>query len=217
MVKLIEPLRVVELYAGTARSVEPFRAWPRAKIALLVDKNPLAQATYVENHPNSPYVTRSLRRTRPDEIEAWAGGKVDILLGCPPCQGFSDTGSRDLSDPNNEHLWRFGVLAAGLRPRALAMENVPVAARTRRFELFAKRLTEAGYRWTARILNAPLWGSPQCRQRLIFIAFRDDIGIEPKIPSPTHGASGTYFSYSAQRLTTISESPMEILGEAPAT
>jgi len=210
-------LHVVELYAGTARSAEPFRGWRRCALSLLVDNDALAAQTYRENFPQAPYVLADLTRMRPDRLLALADGRVDILLGCPPCQGFSDTGTRDPHDPRNVHMQRFGRLAESLKPLAVAMENVPLAAGTCQFRGFVRRMEQAGYAWTAGIVNAALRGSSQCRQRLVYIAIRGDIATVPRIPPPTHGGSHEYFSYRFRCLQSIESDRVGMLGEAPAT
>jgi DNA (cytosine-5)-methyltransferase 1 len=95
------------------------------------------------------------------------------------------------------------------------MENVPLAASSRQFARFAERVRRAGYRWTASVVNAALRGSAQCRHRLVFIAFRDDVKVQPSIPHATHGGAQRYFSYHAQRMATIAEDPAAMLGLAP--
>src|SRR6266550_372016 len=154
-------LKVVELYAGTARSAEAFRAWRRCDISLLVDSNPFAARTFLDNHPRAPYLVENLNRLTPADIRLAAGGRVDVLLGCPPCQGFSDTGSRDPDDWRNRHLSRFRQFVEVLRPLAVAMENVPLAASGRRFKKLVESLDRLGYRATWGILNAALRGSAQ--------------------------------------------------------
>lgn len=74
---------LAELYAGTARSAEAFRKWNRVKIGLLFDNDPFAFETYLQNYPDAPYVVRSLSCLNAEEIQNYAGGRVDILLGCP--------------------------------------------------------------------------------------------------------------------------------------
>src|SRR5712671_3943161 len=95
--------QIVEVYAGTGRSSEPFRQWPEAEIALLVDNNALARDTYLHNFPSANYQLVDLRTATPSEIATLADGSVDILLGCPPCQGFSDVLGHNMDDPRNEH------------------------------------------------------------------------------------------------------------------
>jgi DNA (cytosine-5)-methyltransferase 1 len=137
-------------------------------------------------------------------------------LGCPPCQGFSDTGKRDPDDPRNGHLTRFGTIALRLKPWAIAMENVPLAGSSPSFEHFLKRIARAGYRWTAGILNSALHGSAQCRHRLVFVGIRSDVGSSPRIPSPSHGGDWSYFSYRLQQMVRIDADHVGMLGVAPA-
>jgi DNA (cytosine-5)-methyltransferase 1 len=210
-------LRVAELYAGTGRSVEPFRHWSNCTIAGLFDNNQYAADTYLANFPGAAYYVRDLTQIRPSTIERLCGGKIDVLLGCPPCQGFSDVGTRNPRDRRNFHLRNFARLAAKLQPLAIGMENVPLAASPRRFLNFTAALEKAGYIWTAGILNGALRGSAQCRHRLVVIALREDLGIEPVIPGATHGGtSKRYYSYATGTYRTIASDRISMLGEAPA-
>jgi DNA (cytosine-5)-methyltransferase 1 len=206
----------VELYAGIARTWDAFRSWKKCKLGLLVDVNQLALDNYIGNHPSAPYVRRNLQWMKPAEIEAKAGGKIDILLGCPPCQGFSDTGKRDPDDPRNIHIDVFGRFVSGLMPLAVAMENVPLVANSTRFSRFTRMLDRLGYSWTAEIVNASQYGSCQTRQRLLLVAVHGDVKTEPKIPKPTHGRKGRYFSYQRRKLVQIRECELEFLGLTPA-
>ncbi len=214
---LARQLNIVELYAGTARSCEPLKRWQRARIALLVDASHYARDTYLRNFPNAPYLQGDILRLRPDQIKANAGGRVDILLGCPPCQGFSEVGSRGGDDPRNQHVTRFGEYVAALRPLAVAIENVPLLAASRRYRGFCSLLDELGYRWTAGILNAALRGSAQSRQRLVIIGVRGDTKVQPDFPAPSHGGTDKYFNYGRHRMMRLSEDPVSVLGRAPST
>jgi site-specific DNA-cytosine methylase len=214
---MMEKLRVVELYAGIGRTWAPFKQWRQCELALLVDSDQLACDNYTDNFPKAPYWRRDLLWVRPSELQQEAGGRVDVLLGCPPCQGFSDTGKRDPDDPRNVHVSVFGSFAVALRPLAIVMENVPLLASSRRFRLFTTRLERAGYTWTAAILNAALYGSCQTRQRLLFVAFRNDLGKAPSIPAPTHGGNGRYFAYHSRKFKSIQSDPGELLGTTPGT
>lgn len=206
-------LHVVELYAGTARSCEPFLSWGKCALSLLVDNDLTAAETYRHNFPRAPYVLGDLARMRTDRIIGLAGGRVDILLGCPPCQGFSDTGTRDPRDPRNSHMARFGHFAEAFKPLAVAMENVPQAAGTSQFWQFVRRMERAKYAWTAGIVNAALRGSSQTRQRLVYIAVREDVGVVPRIPPPTHGGPREYFSYHFGCMKQIEDDRAGMLGE----
>ena len=110
-----------------------------------------------------------------DELATLAGGRVDILLGCPPCQGFSDTGKRDPEDPRNDHITAYGRFIEGLRPLAVVMENVPLLANSPKFQRFKRRLERCGYLYTTQIVNAAQHGSCQTRQRLVLIAIHKTV------------------------------------------
>jgi DNA (cytosine-5)-methyltransferase 1 len=183
----------------------------------MIDYDKYAAETYRANVPEAPYYTRDLSAIRPSTVERLAGGKVDILLGCPPCQGFSETGTRDPRDSRNLHLRNFARLAVQLQPLAIGMENVPLAAGPRRFKTFTDTLERAGYQWTAGILNAALRGSCQCRHRLVVIAIHEDVGIAPIIPaSPYGGTEKRFYCYGSGTYRTIAADRISMLGEAPA-
>jgi DNA (cytosine-5)-methyltransferase 1 len=213
----MKKLKIVELYAGTARSVEPFQHWRRAEIALLVDASEYARETYLLNRPQAPYVAKDISKLQSDELLRLAGGRVDILLGCPPCQGFSETGLRLSSDPRNRHIYHFARLAKAVRPLAVVMENVPRVGESEEFARLVRLLERAGYTWSSTIANSAQYGSCQSRQRLLFIALRGDVGANPKFPRPTHGGNKQIFSYSTMTYRRPLENPVELLGVTPAS
>ena len=99
---------------------------------------------------------------------------MDLLAGCPPCQGFSTlrtlNGSVRIEDPRNDLLLEFQRFVEVLRPRAVMMENVPGVADDERFSCFSKKLDRLGYVGEHRILDAADYGVPQRRRRLIYLA-----------------------------------------------
>lgn len=209
-------LKVVELYAGTGRSMDAFRSWRKTECGLLVDNNDHAARVYRHNFPKESYLVADLGSLSARELAAKAGGRVDILLGCPPCQGYSDTGLRNGRDARNRHVTRFLEYVRELKPLAIAFENVPLAAAAGRFKILTNGLERIGYQWTAMIANAALWGSCQSRQRLVLVAIKNGSGAPPEFSPPTHGA-GRYFSYSKLGLSDVQDDRISMLGVAPAT
>lgn len=210
-------LRVAEIYAGTARSVEPFRNWMRCEIALLVDSSSFARKTYLANFPKAPYVKLSVGSVPLRDVVARAEGPIDILLGCPPCQGFSETGKRDPDDPRNSHMRRFARIVEIAKPLAIAIENVPLAATSDECCDLTGTLNENGYNWDATIANAIQYGSCQSRQRFILVGFRGDLNVFPKFPRPTHGSNKRVFSYSSRTFRSVAAHAVDMLGIAPST
>jgi DNA (cytosine-5)-methyltransferase 1 len=116
--------------------------------------------------------------------------KARVLIGGPPCQGFSSAGMRRPGDPRNGLVAVFSSLIVRLRPEAFVFENVEgfltTAHGERVFDLLDP-LIDAGYRVHLRKVNAANFGVPQHRKRVIAIG---GLGWDPTFPCPTHSAYG---------------------------
>lgn len=115
-----------------------------------------------------------------------SGLEPDLVIGGPPCQGFSVAGQLRPDDPRSRHVWTFLDVVAELRPRAFVMENVKnLAVNARWAELLAglKAFAEAaGYTTRLWVLNASHYGVPQARQRMFMVGMLDG---EPHTPAAT--------------------------------
>ncbi len=109
--------------------------------------------------------------------------KVDLVIGGPPCQGFSLLNKKRDGDERKE-LWRaYMRFVERTEPTAFIMENVPELLSSQEFVEICKVAKRLGYRWTSGILNAADYGVPQRRRRAIMIATK--LGV-PVMPKPTH-------------------------------
>ena len=113
---------------------------------------------------------------------------VDVVMGGPPCQGFSLIGHRVLDDPRNGLVFHFLRIVEELKPRTFVMENVPGMAtgqHTRLLSELIEGFRRAGYaiRIPPRILNAANYGVPQDRRRLFLLGARRGTSL-PDYPSP---------------------------------
>ena len=149
------------------------------RVVSAVEVNPLAVKTYKANHDGVIVWESDIRKLHPDRLLSRIGrnsGEIDLLAGCPPCQGFSTlrtlNGSVKIGDPRNELLLEFLRFVEVIQPRAVMMENVPGLAKDNRFSHFRERLESLGYIGNYRILNAADYGVPQRRRRLIYLAGR---------------------------------------------
>lgn len=109
----------------------------------------------------------------------------DVLDGSPPCQGFSEAGKRRVNDHRNRLFESFVRALEVLRPRAFVMENVAGMVKGRMRLVFVeilKALRGAGYRVSARMLDAQYFGVPQQRRRMIFVGVRADLRGVPTHP-----------------------------------
>lgn len=155
---------------------------------LAVDVEEWACETYRLNHPVLPadrVLARDLRKMAPDEaVRLLNELRPDLIVGGPPCQGFSLIGKRGRSstrfvdDPRNRLYKEFVRWVAELRPRLVIMENVPGLYSCGEGAVRAdieRHLQEVGYAVDDLIVDASCFGVPQRRQRVLFIgaAFAD--------------------------------------------
>jgi DNA (cytosine-5)-methyltransferase 1 len=100
-------------------------------------------------------------------------GDAQVVIGGPPCQGFSVAGRMDPSDPRSRHVWDFMRMVGRVRPDAFVMENVAALATNRRWaDVLAGLLEHArgmGYDAQAHVLKASDFGVPQARTRMFLI------------------------------------------------
>ena len=164
-------------------------------IAFANDINPDYAKTYQLNHSGTQFFTKSIEDLTAAEVFKTTGiGKkaIDLLIGGPPCQGFSiNAPMRSLHDDRNHLFEEYGRLVLeGIRPKVIVMENVPGMVSLERgrviraiYELFEG----AGYRMRHMILCAAHYGIPQERWRLFFIGTILK-NVEITFPPPTHYA-----------------------------
>jgi DNA (cytosine-5)-methyltransferase 1 len=145
--------------------------------AIEIDR--LAAHTYALNHPDVHLWHDDIRNVSGASIRRHLGlrvGDLDLLVGCPPCQGFSRlrnlNGGARVREPRNELLFDFLRIARALHPRALMLENVPGLARHYKFPIFLRRLRQLGYESTWSVLDAVDYGVPQRRARLLVLSGR---------------------------------------------
>ncbi len=145
-----------------------------------VDNDFEACKTLRYNRPEWPVFEKDIRNYSPDDV-----GQVDIVVGGPPCQGFSTAGKGNPDDPRN-FLWKeyFRVVEA-VRPRAIVLENVSGLKHQRNGDHLSgilHALESQGYHFAMGILNAANFGVAQDRRRLFVIGLRDGV---PTLPTPT--------------------------------
>ncbi len=139
--------RIVDLFAGAGGLSEGFEQ-TGFEVAVAVDADAIAMRTYRFNHPSvreDRVLCRDIRTLEPGELRRLAGRRrIDVLIGAPPCQGFSQVGHRSkgsltgysVKDDARNYLYQHLVTAAiELRPRLLLMENVPGMKSARKGEL----------------------------------------------------------------------------------
>jgi len=144
-----------------------------------IDIDKLSIETYKANHQEVHLWENDIRDLTSEEIKKTLNlkkGDLDLLAGCPPCQGFSKmrtlNGKRKIKDSQNRLIDEFLRIAIELLPKAIMMENVPRLKHYYRFQNFCRQLKKFGYTLKYDVLNAADYGVPQRRRRLILIASR---------------------------------------------
>lgn len=138
-----------------------------------------AQQTYKMNHPEVRLYESDIRDISTDKLLSDLGiefGDLDLLAGCPPCQGFSRLRTRNRSgsvdDPRNDLILQFQRYIEELLPKNVMMENVPALAKDLRFKQLISNLVKLGYETIYEIADAANFGVAQRRKRLILLASR---------------------------------------------
>lgn len=150
-------------------------------------------ASFKHNFPNALALNTDITTVPPEEFMATVGfkaGELDLLVGGPPCQGFSKNVPRKyryLEDPKNLLVKSYLDYCEVLQPKMVLMENV--AEMKNGFEEaysqeIISRLQEEGYTITTVVLNSADYGVPQRRRRAFFMANR--FGVPFEAPKPTH-------------------------------
>ncbi len=166
----------IDLFAGCGGLTEGLKQ-AGFKVVGAIELDDTAAKAYQLNHPSVHMWNSDIRGISGAAILSelkFEKGELDLLAGCPPCQGFSTmrtlNGKWTVEDPQNSLLFEFLRLVEELEPRALMMENVPGLAADERFTKFCARLEELGYKGEHRVLNAADFRVPQRRRRLIYLA-----------------------------------------------
>lgn len=145
-----------------------------------IDNDAFAIETYNSNLEPYGFCGDVLGVDPPSEL------RPDLIIGGPPCQGFSVIGRMDPRDPRSQHVNHFLDVVEQLRPRAFVMENVKALAASPRWEHVRDRLLaraqDLGYEGSLFLLNAQAYSVPQSRERMFLVGLLDAV---PERPAPT--------------------------------
>jgi len=175
------PPKLMDLFAGCGGFTEGFKRAGYEPVAA-IEWDPSAAATYKANFGDHVLIS-DIRDVEIKELPY-----SDVIVGGPPCQGFSRLGTTDLDDERNT-LWKhFLEIVAAVQPQHFVIENVPAFLSSDQFRLFRKALSSkhlSAYQMTSAVVNCADYGVPQRRKRAIVIGSR--VG-KPTLPQATHGS-----------------------------
>lgn len=134
---------------------------------------------------------------------------VNVVVGGPPCQGFSSANlSRSEDDPRNNLVFRFARYVDFYQPRVFVMENVTGIESIddgETVQLLHEDFTESGYDVEYTTLNAADYGVPQKRRRVFFVGVRDDVDGGPQFPDSTYVPQSELDSTAARQETVVAD------------
>ncbi|WP_227272568.1 DNA cytosine methyltransferase [Roseobacter weihaiensis] len=160
------------------------------RVLTAMDNEKSAAETFALNWPKVPFIHDDIRNVSNETIvEALGGVRPDVIIGGPPCQGFSTLGTRHSADPRNTLVNEFVRIAKALRPQVVLVENVRAISTEyngRYRDHVMSAFSQIGYKMHFGVLDAAAFGVPQHRQRAFFVGFLDQ-RVEYDFPDATHG------------------------------
>lgn len=186
----MKTIRTIDLFAGAGGITEGFRQ-AGANCLFANDFNPHACETFQYNHPQVEMVPGPIQDLNAEHIRKrlkLEKGDLEVLVGGPPCQGFSiNAPERFIEDPRNSLFKHYLRFVDEFAPKTFMFENVPGMLSLgggKIFDTITRQMQKRGYRTSARILLAAHYGVPQARWRMIILGSR--MGEAPPHPEPTH-------------------------------
>ena len=130
------------------------------------------------NYPDIPFICKDIRTlTSSDILESTNGVKPDVIIGGPPCQGFSVMGDKNSADPRNVLFEAYARLVDDLDPKCFVFENVKGIKsmfKGRYLNMVANSFSKIGYDIYLKVLNSKDYGVPQKRERVIIVGTKVD-------------------------------------------
>lgn len=164
--------------------------------------------TLKSNYPDIELYEGDIRKLDAEKLQEYLQGReCDVLVGGPPCQGFSTIGKRLEKDPRNELVFEFIRIVNTVRPKFFIMENVKGLLSANKGimrELIIEEFAKIGYKNTiSNVLCAADYNVPQMRQRVFFFGVRDDIDLPSEL----------IFPEASENKVTVGDAIMDLMGK----
>lgn len=188
-------LNVIDLFCGCGGFSKGFQM-AGFNIALGIDLWEDATRTYKLNHQGTKVINQDITEITPEILLSKSGlskEDVDVVIGGPPCQGFSISGKRLIDDPRNVLYKSFVEIVEYIKPKMFVMENVPGLLSMGNGAVKNQIVSDfetIGYVVKQKQLTASDFGVPQARKRVFFVGLKKELENripEYEFPKPTHG------------------------------
>ena len=178
-------LNVLDLFAG-AGGLSCGLQLAGCNVIAGIDKDADCKETFLRNHPNSKYFVKDIKTIKIKDVYDIIGkNSIDIIVGGPPCQGFSISGKRIKNDPRNQLYNYFLKIVGMVKPQAILIENVPGLRTLFNGTVLDDLLTKIrklGYDVSVSTLSSDQYGVPQARKRIFIVGIK---GKYYRFPKPS--------------------------------
>lgn len=178
LIEKIDNYRILDLFCGAGGFSWGMGKNPHFRTVVSLDNDPYVGYTFKQNMPDCEVFIGdiTLIDTKKDIIEHSRASGVNMIIGGPPCQGYSNKGKKlGLEDPRNFLFREYLSLVKQIQPEVFVIENVKALLSTSNGwfkDEIVKAIKDLGYFVDYGVLNASHFGVPQARERAIFICSR---------------------------------------------
>ena len=180
----------VDLFCGAGGFTEGFDKSGDYENVFAVDFDLQATKTFSHNHPEKNVICSDVSSLDAEKLKLLTKNRaIDVIIGGPPCQGFSLAGLRLPNDPKNRLFLEYVRIVSELKPKVFVFENVAGLVSMQGglvLEAICKEFSALGYQLAHQVLNAADYGVPQARPRFILIGRKGSASVT--LPKPTHAA-----------------------------
>jgi len=210
--------KTIALFSGCGGMSLGF-AWAGFNVLGHVEIDEAANEIYKANFPHSLLLGTDIAKVSDSEVRNWKKhfGNIDIIIGGPPCQGFSLAGKRNPYDERNELFKHYIRIVGVIRPKAFVMENVRLMTSMKdpNGELFISKIIEGytniGYSVKLCNVNAQDYGVPQFRERVILIGTDTSANMRRyEFPLPTHSSQITLINTLTEKIRTFRDATYDL-------
>lgn len=193
-------LNSIDLFSGCGGMTLGF-GWAGFKSVLASDIDENCEKTFSRNFPEIPFLCGDLSEIEKKQFDNIIdNNEIDVIIGGPPCQGFSLANKRRKNiseDPRNKLFYEFVKTINWYNPKSFVMENVKGLLSMQNGEVI-KQIQEEfensgkfGYEVRIKVLKASDFGVPQSRERVIVIGIRKDLNLIPEFPQKKYSKEVT--------------------------
>ncbi len=185
-------LNSIDLFSGCGGMTLGF-GWAGFNSVLASDIDDNCKKTFATNFPEIPFLCGDLSNFTKDEFDKIISNtEIDVIIGGPPCQGFSLANKKRnkvSEDPRNKLFYEFVKTINWYNPKSFVMENVKGLLSMESGQVIKQiqnefeNAGEFGYEVRTKVLKASDYGVPQSRERVIIIGIRKDLELIPEFPS----------------------------------